>query len=85
MLRDSRPDLLVESPLPSPAASKPGIRVCPWGPRDGRLEVVLVTRERECVARVFCDVDKLDEVKAELQRLWEILEPVSVPVLKLLA
>ncbi|HET7552216.1 MAG TPA: hypothetical protein VFK04_13070 [Gemmatimonadaceae bacterium] len=84
MLRDSRPDLLVESP--SPVASKPGIRVCPWGPRDGRLEVVLVTRERECVAQVRCGVERLEEVKAHLQQLWEILEPEAAkPELKLLA
>lgn len=85
MLRDSRPDLLVEAPS-TPSGFRPGIRVCPWGAGDGRIEVVLVTRSRQRVAQVFCDPERLDAVKAELQRLWEILEPEAAkPHLHLMA
>lgn len=87
MLRDSRPDLLVESPRPSPSAFRPGVHVCPWGAPGGLASVTLVSRERVLLAVVYCapDEETVEGVKAQLMDLWRFLEPAAVtPQLRLI-
>ena len=86
MLRDARPDLLVESCGPSPSAFPPGVHVCPWGAPDGRAVVMLIDRQRNELAKVYCphDEEKVERVKAELQRVWDILDPPARPELQLI-
>lgn len=87
MLRDTHPDLLTESPRPSPSAFRPGVHVCPWGAPGGFASVTLVSRERVLLAVVYCepDEDTVESVKAHLTDLWATLEPAAVtPQLRLI-
>ena len=87
MLLDARPDLLVDCSRPSPSAFRPGVHVCPWGAPGGGAAVTLVSRERALLATVYCapDEDAVDAVKAQLLKLWEILEPAPAePELRLI-
>lgn len=84
MLRDTRPDLLLDR---SPSAFRPGVHVCPWGAPGGGAAVTLVSRGRVLLATVYCspDDETVDAVKAELATLWNIIDPAPAkPELRLI-